>query len=351
MVNSFTSSGLFGTLFDDSVVASEFGADAFTARMLEFEAAWTRGLCECGVVPADNSARALEAINGFSCATLGEGSNRDGLPVPTLVAALKHGLPDGAAFAVHTGATSQDVIDTATILTCLAVMKRFKTRIADVLAALDDLHERAGDMPLMARTRMQAALPANVALRVDAWRRPLEDHLVRADAIYADLSEVQIGGPIGSRDIPFDHVTACAQNVADTLGLTLGVVWHSDRSKIVTFGHWMTLVTGTLGKIGQDLALMAQQGVDEITLSGGGGSSAMPHKQNPVAAEAMVTLARYVAGQQGILGQAMIHEQERSGAAWALEWLTLPAMAEATGAALNHAQHLVASIERIGTRD
>ena len=99
---------------------------------------------------------------------------------------------------------------------------------------------------------------------------------------------------------------------------------------------------------------MAQQGLDEIALSGGGGSSAMAHKQNPVAAEAMVALARYIAGQQGILGQAMIHEQERSGAAWALEWLTLPAMAEATGATgatLRHAGDLISSVERIGAPD
>ena len=96
---------------------------------------------------------------------------------------------------------------------------------------------------------------------------------------------------------------------------------------------------------------MAQQGIDEIVPSGGGGSSAMAHKQNPVAAEAMVALARYVAGQQGILGQAMIHEQERSGAAWALEWLTMPAMAEATGTALNHTEKLLSSIEQIGMPD
>jgi 3-carboxy-cis,cis-muconate cycloisomerase len=200
----------------------------------------------------------------------------------------------------------------------------------------------------MARTRMQAALPATVALRLDAWRRPLGQHLIRADALQVELSEVQIGGPIGARDLGDDPVKACAEAAAIILGLSLGSVWHSDRSRVVSFGHWMVLVAGTLGKIGQDVALMAQQGLDEVSLSGGGGSSAMAHKQNPIAAEAMVTLARYVAGQQGILGQAMIHEQERSGAAWALEWLTLPAMAEATGAALCHAEKLIASIERMG---
>ena len=93
---------------------------------------------------------------------------------------------------------------------------------------------------------------------------------------------------------------------------------------------------------------MAQQGVDEVTLSGAGGSSEMPHKQNPVSAELLVTLARYVAGQQGLLAQAMVHEQERSGAAWALEWMTLPAMCEAAGAALSHGGKLLGSVTRLG---
>lgn len=349
MTNSFTSSGLFGEVFCDPSVAHEFGASAFTDRMLKFEAAWTRAMAQSGVVSNSDAAVALKAIHDFTDIDLGEGSDRDGLPVPALVTALKQGLPDAAARAIHTGATSQDVIDTASVLTCLCVMDLFKTRLSDLLVEIDALLTRNSDQPLMARTRMQVALPANVALRVDAWRRPLKDHLDRAQAVCADLSVVQIGGPIGSRTAPYAHVTACAQSVAETLDLTLGPVWHSDRSRIVAFGHWMTLVAGSLGKIGQDVALMVQQGVDEITLSGGGGSSAMAHKQNPVAAEAMVTLARFVSGQQGILSQAMIHEQERSGSAWALEWLTLPAMAEATGAALGHAERLLASIERIGT--
>ncbi|TNF17590.1 MAG: 3-carboxy-cis,cis-muconate cycloisomerase [Rhodobacteraceae bacterium] len=351
MTNAFTSSGLFGTLLSDPAIAAEFEATAFVGRMLRFEAAWTDALATCHVVTAEDAAHALAAIKRFSGADLATGSDRDGLPVPALVAALKRELPEAARRAVHTGATSQDVIDTAMVLTCLTVLDRLTERLDRVIAAVEALADRFGDRPLTARTRMQAALPATVALRLDAWRRPLVAHLARAALLREELAAVQIGGPIGARDRPAAHVATCAGHVAEALGLPLGPVWHSDRSRMMALGHWLTLVTGSLGKIGQDVALMAQQGVAEITLSGGGGSSAMAHKQNPVAAEAMVTLARYVAGQQGILAQAMIHEQERSGAAWALEWLTLPAMAEATGAALRHAEAVLSSVARIGTPD
>ncbi|WP_108482406.1 3-carboxy-cis,cis-muconate cycloisomerase [Oceaniglobus ichthyenteri] len=351
MTNAFTASGLFGGLFSDTAIAAEFDAPAFTRRMIAFEAEWTRALGATGVVPADDMAAALDAIARFSGADLGQGSARDGIPVPALVAALKTGLSKGAASAVHTGATSQDVMDTAMVLTCLSVLDILVERLSDLIARLDGLFGRFGDRPMMARTRMQAALPATVALRVGAWRRPLVDHLARAETLRGDLAVVQIGGAIGTRDAPSGQGAACAEIVARALGLSLGPVWHTDRSRMIEFGHWLTLVAGSVGKIGQDIALMAQQGMDEIALSGGGGSSAMAHKQNPVAAEAMIALSRYVGGQQGVLAQAMIHEQERSGAAWALEWLTLPAMAEATGAALRHAQTVIPSIVRIGAPD
>ena len=113
----------------------------------------------------------------------------------------------------------------------------------------------------------------------------------------------------------------------------------------------MSLITGTLGKMGQDICLMAQQGIDEIALAGGGGSSAMPHKQNPVLAEVLVTLARYNAVQLSGLHHAMLHEQERSGAAWALEWMLLPQMVQATGRALVVATDVASQITSIGTAD
>lgn len=351
MKSAFTDTALFGDLLGDPEVAAEFGADAFTRRMLDFELAWARALGQCGAVSADDAKAAQDAIKAFVIPYLGESSNRDGIPVPALVSGLRQGLPEGPAYAIHSGATSQDVIDTAMVLSCLSALDILSQRIRGVLDTMEEVLERFGDRPLMARTRMQASLPATAALRIEAWKRPIEDHLARADTVRSALQVVQIGGAIGLRDNPNKLVEDCAATLADILGLKLGPVWHTDRSRMVEFGNWMMLVAGTLGKVGQDISLMSQQGVDEIVLCGGGGSSAMPHKKNPVASEVMVALARYTSGQQAILGQAMIHEQERSGSAWALEWLTLPAMAEAVGASLRHAKTLMTSVESMGSAD
>ena len=110
-------------------------------------------------------------------------------------------------------------------------------------------------------------------------------------------------------------------------------------------GNLLALISGSMGKIGADIALLAQNEVAAVRLEGGGGSSAMAHKSNPVNAEVLVALARANAGLAGTLQQAMVHEYERSGAAWTLEWLTLPQMVVNTGASLRLGLALLDQLE------
>ena len=137
--------------------------------------------------------------------------------------------------------------------------------------------------------------------------------------------------------------------MAERLDLRPAPAWHSQRDRIGEFGAFLSLVSGTLGKIGQDIALMAQNEVGAVRLPSGGGSSAMAHKSNPVGAEVLVALARFNAGLLGTLHQALVHENERSGAAWTLEWMVLPQMTVATAAGLQKAQSLVAGMSFVAT--
>jgi 3-carboxy-cis,cis-muconate cycloisomerase len=161
---------------------------------------------------------------------------------------------------------------------------------------------------------------------------------------------LQFGGAAGTLEKLGGKAAAVRGSLAQELGLADLPQWQSQRAFIAEFAGLLSLVTGSLGKFGQDIALMAQAS-DEIALSGGGSSSAMAHKQNPVAAETLVALARFNATQISAIHQSMVHEQERSGAAWTLEWLVLPQMVVATGAALRLARELADNIQRLGTAD
>ena len=344
----------YGTLFRDPEIAARFGTAATLDAMLRFERELTRALIAAGAVDRAAGEAALAAMERFEpdVAAIATAAGVDGLPAPELVRQLKASVlaeaGEGALAAVHVGATSQDLLDTGLALALRATSDVLAARLADLIDALDRARARAGNAALMGRTRMRAALPITAADRLHAWTDPLRRHLERLRQLRPRVEIVQYAGPVGRRDKP--NGDDVMRRLAEALDLHPSPrSWQATRDGVVEYGAWLALVAGSLGKIGQDVALMAQDGVDAIALSGGGSSSAMPHKRNPVLAEHLVALARFAAGQSAVLGQAVVHEQERSGSAWTLEWMTLPLLAETCGAATLHAHRLVRSIERIGT--
>ena len=298
------------------------------AHMLAFEAALARALGAAGVVPPDAAgaaAAAIEAHRPDLCA-LREATARDGVPVPGLVAQLRAASPRPEA--VHRGATSQDVIDMGLALTLCGTTDLLAARLGALADRLDALDARFGANPLMGRTRMQAAEPITVSDRLSAWRRPLDEHAERLAALRPRVERLQLGGAVGNRAALGDAGGRVAAHMAAGLGLhDPPRAWHATRTGIAEHASALALLTGSLGKMGLDVCLMAQQGVDAIALRGGGASSAMAHKRNPVPAELLVALARFDAVQVSALHHAVLHEQERSGAARSLEWMVLPQMA------------------------
>jgi 3-carboxy-cis,cis-muconate cycloisomerase len=339
---------LLSGLFGDEEIAALLSSEASLAHMLMVESAYAEALGKVGLVPVDIAQTAAVQIKGFVPDVTGLRTRMaaDGVVVPALVEQLKGALSADLHIALHKGMTSQDVVDTSLILSLSPILQVLGGRIAALLIALNDLMERFGDNALQGRTRMQAALPIKVGARIKTWQASLVAHQNTLSDISPRLLVLQLGGPVGTR-------AGLAPNIATEMAEILGLsdpaaAWHTNREALVEFAGWLSLVTGSLGKIGVDATLMAQQGVDEIALTGGGRSSAMPHKSNPILAETLVTLARYNATQLPGMHHALVHEQERSGSAWALEWMILPSMVMATGSALSTATKLCGSVTRLG---
>ena len=335
----------------DAEIAALFGAAAEIAAMLRFEAALARAEADVGTLAPD-AAEAIEAaIGGFAPdeAAIRAGMAKDGVPIPVLVKQLRAAVGEAHGGLVHRGATSQDAVDTGLALRLQEVLAILAGRVEALLALLEHLTETQGTTPLMAQTRMQAALPFTAADKLATWARPLAQHRDRLAALKSGLP-LQLGGPIGNRTSFGPGYPALRAALAARLGLRDAAPWQSDRTVILDIAQALALLAGTLGKIGQDLALMAQNELGAVQLAGGGASSAMAHKQNPVGAEVLVALARFNGGLLGTLAQSMVHENERSGAAWTLEWLILPQMAESTGAALAQALALFDGLRFVALR-
>jgi 3-carboxy-cis,cis-muconate cycloisomerase len=334
---------LLQALVGDEEVGALFSNEAELAAMLQAEAALAGAEAKAGLIGDDAARQIAETCGSFQADwnKLAEGVAKDGVIVPEFVSQLRAAVGEAHAKAVHLGATSQDIIDTALVLRLKSAVGIFHRRLDALASALHRLKDRDGSVPLMAHTRMQQALPFTASHKIDTWIQPLERHREALRSLASRLLVVQLGGPIGTRDEMKGRGDAVAEAMAAVLGLEAAPSWHSQRDRIGEFAAFLSLLSGTLGKIGQDIALMAQNEIGEVRLASGGGSSAMPHKSNPVPAEVLVTLARFNAGLLGTLHQALVHENERSGAAWTLEWMILPQMVTATAAGLARALSLI----------
>lgn len=343
--------GFLDLLLGDPDLDAFLSAEADLVAMLRVEVALARACGECGLIPADTAQVIELAAADFrpSMDLLTRDTLRDGIVVAGLVKQLRVHVGEPHGQHVHFGATSQDIIDTAFAIRLAAILAMFDGRLRLLVDTLKTLEARFGTDRLMGRTRMQAAIPIAAGDRLAVWRGLVQRAHAALDAARAANLILSLAGPAGNADKFGDKASLVRDVMAVQLRLSVpDYVPHAARDRIAALGGWLSQVTGALGKIGQDVALMAQNEISEIELSGAGGSSAMAHKQNPVLAEVLVTLARYNAVQVSGLQQALIHEQERSGAAWTLEWMILPSMLNATGTALLHAQAMLDAVKRIG---
>jgi 3-carboxy-cis,cis-muconate cycloisomerase len=348
MISAFDHPFLSGLLGDDEM-ALLLGVELEIAAMVGFEAALAEIEAANGVIPPESGAAIARALETFKpdMAALKRGAVHDGVVVPELVRQIRQAVGEPHSMYVHFGATSQDVVDTALALRTRPCLDLLERRLLAIAAAFDDLAHRFGDRPLTAYTRMQPAIPIRAADRIESWRAPVLRHLDRLEHVRRSIDVIQFGGAVGTLDAFGDNGPALRAALARRLGLQDQPQWHSQRDRIAELANWLSLVTGSLGKFSQDVALMALTG-SEIKLIGGGASSAMPHKQNPVDAETLVALARLNATLISGIHHAVIHEQERSGSAWTLEWMILPQLIMATGTSTRLAAGLIARIDGLG---
>jgi 3-carboxy-cis,cis-muconate cycloisomerase len=275
---------------------------------------------------------------------LAQDTAQNGIPVPALIARFQAEMLDGdAAQYVHWGATTQDIMDSGLALRLRQVVAIYEARLKVTIAALAALAETHRSLPMAARTWGVAATPTSFGAIVASWGVPLIRHLGRLQNLKADLLCVSLSGAAGTLSAMGPDGPEVRAELARGLGLNdPGSSWHSTRDGLVTFTNWAAALTGSLGKMGEDLLLLTRTG--EVHLSGGGASSTMPQKQNPVTPSLLVALGRQMVGLAANMQAALPHRDQRDGAAWMVEWMTLPQMCMITGRALTLAGELPARV-------
>ena len=337
-------SAIYRELLQDDEAAELFSDTTELRSMIRVEAALAKVQGELGLIP-EVSAREIHRVISdahIDPARLAAATRRDGLPVPALVATLRAamGLNEHAQY-LHWGATSQDIMDTGLMLRLQGICDLVEQRLKILLQALADKADVHAELPMAARTRTQIATPTSFGAVIAAWGSPLLNHLEVLAQLKPRLLRVSLAGASGNSTSLGDKAGAVRSALAAELKLgDSNFCWHNDRSRLAEFASLLTRISGSLAKMAEDVILATQPEVAELRLMQGGGSSTMPHKNNPVVAETLVSLFRMSTAMDGLMTQAMLHRQQRDGVAWALEWHALPQICMANAQALALALHL-----------
>lgn len=307
--------------------------------MLDVEVALAEATAEIGLIPASSVAAIRDAARLQRIdveAILAARESAGNLVIPLVRQLCDHlaAVDAEAAGHVHWGATSQDVDDTALVVQLRRVVAEVDRALGLAADAAADLARRYADAPMAGRTWLQQATPTTFGAKAAAWLDGIERVRGRLVAAGEAVAVVQLGGAVGTQASFGDRGPAVEAAVARRLGLGVAdVSWHTERSRVVDVACACGLVCGTAGKIGRDVALLAQTEVGEVAetpAAGRGGSSSMPHKQNPVAAARAVAAAVRAPGLVATMLAAMPQEHERAIGGWQAEWDTLAALAEVT---------------------
>ena len=344
--------GLFGALFDRGAV--DVSDEAWLQAMLDTEAALARAVERAGLAPAGSGAAVTAVARSglFDNGALGVAAAATGNPVPALVRALTELLPEsaaGAAGAVHRGATSQDIIDTAVML---LARQSLDAILADLQLAAGSCAARASEHAstvISGRTLLQQAVPVTFGLVAAGWLTAIDEARRDLHRIRAGRLAVQFGGAAGTLASLGDAGPTVAALLAGELGLAEPVLpWHTSRLRIIELAAALAGACAVLGKIARDVTLLAQTEVAEAhedAGSGRGGSSAMPHKKNPVASIVILGCARQAPGLLATIASAAEQEHQRAAGAWHSEWQPLSALLRLTGSATAWTVDLLAALQ------
>jgi len=348
------------TIIDSTIFRNMFStpamrdiwSDAYrTARYLDVERALAQVQGRLGIIPqaaADEIVKHCDIAN-IDMEKLRQQTERVGSPILPVVSQLNALCRDGLGEYCHWGATTQDIMDTATVLQIRASLDLVDADLRAIEAALATLARRYRDTPIIGRSKMQQAIPVTFGYKMATILAAIQRHRQRLEQLRARVLVGEFGGACGTLAAIDTGAMATQAGLMAELGLGEPVIaWHTVRDNIAETGAFLGLVGGTLGKIALDVKLMMQTEVAEAFepfAPGRGSSSTMPQKRNPVSSGFIHAAVSMVRQHAAALMDAMIADHERASGAWEIEWIALPEAFCLTAGALQQTREVLQGLE------
>jgi 3-carboxy-cis,cis-muconate cycloisomerase len=338
-------SELFGPLFATAEMRAVFSDHAWVSSMLATEAALARSEYRAGLAP-EALGPAIEAIRAedLDIGALGVRAGVAGVPTIPFVQAVQARLSPELERAFHKGATTQDIIDTALVLRMRDAFDLIGIDLQAIIAGLSRLAEQHRTTPCVGRSYGQHAAPISFGYKVAVWLTGIADTADRLPDLRGRVLVASLAGPVGT----LASLGADAPRVLDGFAQQLGLgvtplSWHTTRGRIAEAGAWLVQLMGALAKLATDVAHLASTEVGEVAephMPGRGGSSAMPHKRNPVGSTIILAAHAAAKGHASTLFEAMAAAHERPAGLWHAEWNALPLLFGLLSGALREARWL-----------
>ncbi|MER7780366.1 3-carboxy-cis,cis-muconate cycloisomerase [Streptomyces sp. NPDC096191] len=357
--------GLFSPVRAGTPVEEAVSETAWLQAMLDAEAALARAQARLGTVPDSAACAITRAARAerFDLRALALRARETANPVVGIVGALTEAVAAEdrqAAEYVHRGSTSQDVLDTGTMLMCRRALDLIRGDLDRAAVALAELADRHRETVMAGRTLALHAVPTTFGLKAAGWHRLVQDAATRIGAARHALP-VSLGGAAGTLAgyLEFAGPQAdgtppeqYAERLVDAFAAETGLArpalpWHALRTPVADTAAALAFTSGALGKLAADVQVMARTEIAEVaepTVAGRGGSSAMPHKRNPVLSTLIRSAALQVPLLTAGLTQCLVTEDERSAGVWHAEWLLLREALRLAGGAARTATELAGGL-------
>ncbi|MCC8452014.1 3-carboxy-cis,cis-muconate cycloisomerase [Streptomyces rochei] len=343
--------GLLAPGWAGSPAADATDDRALVRALLDAEAALTRAQAGLGLAPEEAARAVTEAADParFDASSLAERARGGGNPVIPLVADLTKAVGEEHGPYVHRGATSQDILDSALMLVAARALEPLLADLGRTERALARLAAEHRDTAMPGRTLTQHAVPTTFGLKAAGWRALVLDARDRTTAVRSALP-AQLGGAAGTLAAfgayGAPDPLALPAAYARELGLCAPLLpWHTLRTPVADLAGCLAFAAGALGKIAADVLTLSRTEIGELAEGSGGGSSAMPHKANPVRSTLIAAAARRAPQLAATLYGSLAAEDERPAGAWHAEWEPLRDLLRLTGGAARDAAELTEGLQ------
>lgn len=320
---------ILGNNFSTSEMRAIWSEQNRLEKQVAVEVALAKAQGELGLIPCD-AADAIVAkaeASKLSIEQIAKQAAKAKHSLMSTINALQDQVGDAGQF-IHYGATTQDIVDTATVLQLkqsFAIIERDTKLVACELKKLAKQYQY---LPMVGRTHGMQALPTTFGFKLAVWLDEFVRHLQRLSEIKQRVLVGNISGAICTYAAMGKLGVQVEARTLTLLDLnTPNIGWQAARDRFSEYASVIALISGTLGKMGNEFYNLMRTEINEVEepfSDGKIGSTTMPHKRNPAALEGLASLTAPLLKSVALIHESMKVEHERDAMSWRAEWIALP---------------------------